>query len=144
MDVRSLLPSRPGGPTDPDRWVDAGPPPFPLLGKVILAGWVPVATFAWVRHESYPGSQAVTLMAIAVVVGAGLGVMPRWPIATAVISLCGALAAALAVDVSPVMMLATQVALFGIAALRTRTVSLIAAAARPDHPGHPRCPAGLR
>lgn len=129
MDVRSLLPSRPGGPTDPDRWVDAGPPPFPLLGKVILAIWVPVATVGWVRHEAYSGSQAVTLMVIAVVVGVALGVMPRWPIATAAIALCGALTAALAVDVSPVMMLATQVALFGIAALRTRAVSLIAAAA---------------
>jgi signal transduction histidine kinase len=129
MDVRSFLPSRPGGPTDPDRWVDSGPPPFPLLGKVLLAVWVPAATFGWVRHESFTGPDAVTLTAIAVVVGAALAVMPRWPIVTAVITLCGALTAALAVQPSPVIMLATQVAVFGVAALRTRTVALIAAVA---------------
>ena len=129
MDFRGLLPSRPGGPADPDRWVDSGPPRFPAAGKVILAAVVPLAMLGWVRHESISGVRAVAVVAIAVVVGAALGTLSRWPIPALVIALGGG-AAVIGIDqASPIMFLATEVALFGVASLRTHRVALVAGSA---------------
>ncbi|TCO47005.1 signal transduction histidine kinase [Kribbella antiqua] len=128
MDVRSFLPSRPGGPTDPDRWVDSGPPRFPLAGKVVAAALVPLGTLGWVRHEGLDASTAITLVAVAVAVGTALGVLARWPVATLAITLAGSLTTVLVYQMNPIMVLALQVAVFGVAALQTRTVALIAAA----------------
>jgi len=82
-----------------------------------------------VRLQSAGGWRAVALIAVAVVVGTALGFMARWPIATVVVTLGGLVAVALVDQMSPVLVLAAQVAIFGVAALRTRLVGLVAAAA---------------
>jgi signal transduction histidine kinase len=126
MDFRGLLPSRPGGPVDPDRWVDSGPPRFPVAGKIVLAAVVPLLMFAWVRQESVAGGRAIALVAVAVAVGAALGMMPKWPVPALAIALAGAIAVMMIDQVSPVTMFAAEVALFGVAALRAHRVALIA------------------
>ncbi|GAA3112210.1 hypothetical protein GCM10010530_38800 [Kribbella aluminosa] len=106
-----------------------GPPRFPVAGKVVLAAVVPLAMLGWVRHEPLSGGRAVAVVAIAVVVGAALGTLARWPIPALAIALGGG-AAVIGIDqASPVMFLATEVALFGVASLRTHGVALVAGSA---------------
>jgi len=96
-----------------------------LAANLVVSASVPVLAIAGVMHGA--SNRAVSIVTIAAVVGVALRYRARWPLTVLVVALLGAVTALLVGNASPALGYACEIAVFTVACLRPRRVSLTAA-----------------
>jgi signal transduction histidine kinase len=96
-----------------------------LAANIVLSASVPVLAIAGVMHGG-SSDRAVSVVTIAAVVGVALRYRARWPLMVLVVALLGAVTALLVGNASPALGYACEIALFTVACLLPRRVSLTA------------------
>ncbi|MGV8967545.1 MAG: sensor histidine kinase [Cellulomonas sp.] len=104
-----------------------GPGRGRLVGNLALACAIPVLTLGGVVRGDPPVALAVGIVALALIIGAGLFFRARWPLALLAVSLVGALASAPVPEATAPMIVASEIAVFTIACIRPRRVAAFAA-----------------
>ena len=96
-----------------------------LAANIVLSASVPVLAIAGVMHGG-SSDRAVSVVTIAAVVGIALRYRARWPLMVLVVALLGAVTALLVGNASPALGYACEIALFTVACLLPRRISLTA------------------
>ncbi|CAN5440105.1 histidine kinase [soil metagenome] len=100
----------------------------PRVGNVLVGAAVPVLSLVASLARDAPAARIVPTVAIALVVGIALTWLGRWPVPVLGIALAGTVAG-LAVDqVHPVLVAASEIAVFAVASMRPRRVAVAATA----------------
>lgn len=100
----------------------------PRIGNVLVGAAVPLLSLAASLARDAPTEQIVPAVAIALVVGIALSWLGRWPVQVLGIALVGTVAGLLVDQVHPVLVAASEIAVFGVASMRPRRVALAATA----------------
>ena len=100
----------------------------PRIGNVLVGAAVPLLSLAASVAREAPTERIVPTVAIALVVGIALSWLGRWPVEVLGITLVGTVAGLLVDQVHPVLVAASEIAVFGVASMRPRRVALAATA----------------
>ena len=100
----------------------------PRIGNVLVGAAVPVLSLAASLARDAPTTRVISTVAIALVVGIALSWLGRWPVQVLGVTLVGTVAVLFVDQVHPVLVAASEIAVFAVASMRSRRVALAATA----------------
>jgi signal transduction histidine kinase len=102
--------------------------PSPKIGNVLVGAAVPALSLAASLARDAPTNRVISTVAIALVVGIALSWLGRWPVQVLGVTLVGTVAVLFVDQVHPVLVAASEIAVFAVASMRPRRVALAATA----------------
>ncbi|PVU84305.1 hypothetical protein DDP54_00135 (plasmid) [Cellulomonas sp. WB94] len=102
--------------------------PSPKIGNVLVGAAVPILSLAASLARDAPTERIVLTVAIALVVGIALCWLGRWPVQVLGITLAATVVGLVVDQVHPVLVAASEVAVFAVASMRPRRVALVSTA----------------